>query len=154
MLLYPRGHGSGRGTNGWSGRELNKPVSHTHQSSILVKRSAVFRYGVAAVAVAAAAAVRLALEPVLGLYAPYLPFALAVIVASRFGGRGPGLAATALSLVAVPYFFLEPRYNIWVAAPHALAGLALFAVVGTIISFLIGQLRQKSARAGRTEHCP
>ena len=121
---------------------MARTQAHTRESGIIVTRSAVFRYGVAAVAVAAATAVRLALEPVLGLYSPYLPFALAVIVASRFGGRGPGLAATALSLVAVPYFFLEPRYTLWIAEPHALAGLALFAVVGTIISLLIGQLRQ------------
>ena len=78
----------------------------------------------------------------LGFYSPYLPFSLAVIVASRFGGRGPGLAATALSLAAVDYFFLGPRYALGVSEPFALAGLALFAVVGTIISFLIGQLRQ------------
>ena len=117
-------------------------MAHTHGSGIIAARSAVFRYGVAALAVAAATAVRLALEPVLGVYSPYLPFALAVIVASRFGGRGPGLAATALSLVAVPYFFLEPRYVLWVSEPHAVPGLVLFGAIGTIISFLVGQLRQ------------
>ncbi len=117
-------------------------MAHTHQSGIIAKRSAVFRYGVAAVAVAAATAVRVALEPVLGLHSPYLPFTLAVIVASLFGGRGPGLAATALSLVAVDYFFLGPRYAFGVSDVTSLAGLALFAVIGTIISFLVGQLRQ------------
>ena len=117
-------------------------MAQTHETGLTIERSAVLRYGVAAVAVAAATAVRLALEQVLGLYSPYLPFALAVIVASRFGGRGPGLAATALSLVAAAYFFLEPRYALWVSEPHALAGLALFGVVGTIISFLVGQLRE------------
>ena len=64
------------------------PVAHTRDSGITVTRSAVFRYGVAAVAVATAAAARLLLEPALGPYAPYLPFALAVIVASRFGASG------------------------------------------------------------------
>jgi PAS domain S-box-containing protein len=117
-------------------------VAHARQSAIIVKRSALFRYGVAGIAVAAAMALRLALEPVLGLYAPYLPFALAVIVASRFGGRGPGLAATAFSLVAVPYLFLEPRYTFRISEPFALPGLVLFAAVGTTISFLIGQVRE------------
>jgi PAS domain S-box-containing protein len=92
--------------------------------------------------VAAATAVRLALDPVLASNSPYLPFALAVIVTSRFGGRGPGVAATALSLISVSYVFLEPRYSLWVSEPHALAGLTLFSVVGTIISFLVGRLRE------------
>ncbi len=118
--------------------------AHTHESGIIVTHSAVFRYGVAVVAVAAAAAVRLALEAALG--SPYVPLTLAVIVASRFGGRGPGLAATVLCVAVVDYFFLGPPYGFGVPEPYALPGLALFAVVGTIISFLIGQLRQKSAR--------
>jgi PAS domain S-box-containing protein len=119
------------------------PLAHTHEwSRIGMIRSAVFHYAVAVTAVAAAAAVRLALEPALGLYSQYLSFVLAVTVASRFGGRGSGLAATALSLAASAYFFLEPRYSIQVSDSAAQAGLALFAVVGTIISFPIGQLRE------------
>ena len=132
-------------TAGRGGSEIS-PVAptqaHTRESGIIVKRSAVFRYGAAALAVAAAAAVRLALEPVLGLYSPYLPFALAVIVASRFGGRGPGLAATALSLVAVAYFFLEPRYASGSQSRTHWQASRCSPFVGTIITFLIGQLRQ------------
>jgi PAS domain S-box-containing protein len=121
-------------------------VAQTREAGVTIRRSAVFQYGVAALAVVAATAVRLALQPMLGVYSPYLPFALALIVASLVGGRGPGLAATALSLLAVPYFFLEPRYSLFVSEPHALPSLALFGVVGTIISVLVGQLRRESVR--------
>ncbi len=122
---------------------------------MIATRPATLRYGIAVGAVVAATAARWALEPLLGTYSPYLPFALAVIVASRFGGRGPGLTATALSLVSTDYMFLEPRYSFEVAELHTFSGLALFAVVGTIISFLIGQLRESlistAEKSGRLE---
>ncbi len=115
-------------------------MAHTHESGVIKVRSAIFRYGVAALAVAAATAVRLALERVAAL--DYSPFTLAIIVASRFGGRGPGLAATALSVAAIDYVLLQPRHALWISDPTVLPGLALFAVIGAIMSFLVGQLRE------------
>lgn len=118
---------------------------------VLRERSAAIRYAIAAGVVVAAAAVRLALDPMLGLYSPYLPFTLAVIVAGRFGGRGPSLAATAFSVLAVWYFFLEPRNSFLLPNLAAAGSLVLFAVVGTIISLLVGQLRQTLLSSARSE---
>jgi len=66
---------------------------------------AVWRYGAAALSVSVALLVRLSLFPMLGEHSPYLPFAVAVMVAARWGGRGPGFAATALSALGVDWCF-------------------------------------------------
>jgi two-component system cell cycle sensor histidine kinase/response regulator CckA len=108
------------------------------------------RYGLAAAGVAVALGVRWLLDPVLQTYAPYLPFTLAVMVAGRFGGRGPGLVATAASVLCSWYFLLEPRFS-FAATPSQLASLALFAVVGAGISFLTGQLHQALDSSRRSE---
>lgn len=99
------------------------------------------RYGVAVVATLAALGVRSAVDPLLGVHSPYLPFIIAIIVAARFGGRGPGLASTALSTLGVWYFFLEPRYSFRIASQEAASGLVLFLAVGSAIGILVGRLR-------------
>src|SRR5262249_44070661 len=56
-------------------------------------------YALAPVAVAIVFLARLALTPVLGDASPHLLFIPAVLVASGLGGLGPGLLATALSVL-------------------------------------------------------
>lgn len=103
-------------------------------------RSTLLHYGVAAVAVSCALEIRLLLVPVVGEVAPYLPFTLAIIIASRYGGRMPGFAATILSAGAVTWFLLEPRQSLSISSLPERWGLALFLLVGCAISFLIGAL--------------
>ena len=107
------------------------------------------RYGIAVLSVALAAVVRLALEPVLGADAPLPIFAAAVIVASWCGGLGPGLLATALSVLIGAYLFLEPRYSIFnYSDQYNLIRIAFFALTGTIFSLLNTWLRNSI----RAEH--
>jgi signal transduction histidine kinase/CheY-like chemotaxis protein len=56
----------------------------------------VLRYGAALLAVLAAAGVRWALQPAMGVAPPYITFYLAIVVAAAIGGFGPGLFATLL----------------------------------------------------------
>jgi len=98
------------------------------------------RYGAAVGFVAAAAGLRLVLEPVLGHRAPFLPMTLAVTMAAAFGGLRPGLLATGLSAVIGDYLFILPRFQ-WAAYPPDLANILLFTVVGTGISVLGGRVR-------------
>ncbi len=128
---------------------LRKSAMKSLMNSLLLREpaavtggTAVFRYGLAVLAVAAALLVRLSLFPVLGEHSPYLPFVVAVTIAARFGGRGPGFAATALSALAVAWFFLEPLHSLSIAVPSAAVGLVLFVGVGIAISLLVGQLRK------------
>jgi two-component system sensor kinase FixL len=60
----------------------------------------VYGYLVAAGAVAAAFVVRTALGPILGDSSPFLVFVLPVVFAVIYGGRGPGLLAGFLALLA------------------------------------------------------
>jgi PAS domain S-box-containing protein len=94
------------------------------------------RYAVAVIAVLAALGIRMALDPVLGSNAPYLVFVLAVVVAARFGGRKPGWLATALSTLAVAWFFLAPRGSFAVDTLPSATGLGLFLLVGVVVSYL------------------
>ncbi|HMD71405.1 MAG TPA: DUF4118 domain-containing protein [Bryobacteraceae bacterium] len=113
--------------------------------------SAAVRYLVAAAAVLAALGIRLAFDEPLSRHSPYLVFVLAIIVAARFGGRGPALFATALSVLATWYFVIEPRRSFAISDPQAVAGMAWFAVVGILISLLVGRLRRALLDSVRRE---
>jgi two-component system cell cycle sensor histidine kinase/response regulator CckA len=113
--------------------------------------SAGVRYGVAVFAALAALVVRIALDPVLGAHSPYLPSTLAVMVAAWFGGRGPGFAATAFSTLGIQFFLIEPRFSFAIAHREAVAGLALFVVVASLISVLVGNLRASQLAIARAE---
>jgi two-component system cell cycle sensor histidine kinase/response regulator CckA len=119
----------------------------------LFRREALGRYGLAAVSVAAALGVRWLLDPILEIYAPYLPFTLAVMVAGRFGGRGPAFAATAGGLLCSWYFLLEPRYTFVLANQAQALSMGLFVIVGAGIAILTGQLRQalEASRRGESQ---
>src|ERR1035441_4997608 len=81
----------------------------TGKSAVSSDQPVVLRYAGAAMAALAALGVRMALDPILGSQAPYVPFIIAIVMASRYAGRGPGLAATAISGLAVDWFYLQPR---------------------------------------------
>ena len=112
------------------------------------------RYAGAAMAALAALGVRMALDPILGSQAPYVPFIIAIVMASRYAGRGPGLAATAISGLAVDWFYLQPRGSLVVVDTNAAAALALFLLAGAIISLFVGQLRETLPFAARAEPAP
>ena len=126
----------------------------TGKSSVSSDQSVVLRYAGAAMAALAALGVRMALDPVMGSQAPYVPFIIAIVVASRYGGRGPGLAATAISAAAVAWFYLQPLGSLAIADPNAAAGLALFVLAGVIISFIVGRLHKSLLSAVREEPAP
>jgi nucleoside-diphosphate kinase len=95
----------------------------------------------------ALAAAGLALLCALTLWAPgasnplAIPSFVAAVVASAwFGGRGPGLVATALGFLAIDYFFEEPVYSLDISS----VGTAVDLVGFVLISVLVGAL---SARA-------
>src|SRR5690349_16663543 len=93
------------------------------------------RYGFAILAVALTFALRWQLNPYLGFQAPLLAFVGAVLLAAWHGGLGPGLAATALSLLVGSYYFLPPVGEIPLESA-SLIHMALFGVIGTTISVL------------------
>jgi PAS domain S-box-containing protein len=88
---------------------------------------------------------RLLLDPLLHGHALLLLFTLAVAVSGIRGGFGPGLLATLLGAFGIVYFF-PPKFTFFTIAPvylpDAARQLAAFIVVGVILSWLSGKLRQ------------
>jgi two-component system sensor kinase FixL len=86
-------------------------------------------YGFAAALVVFAFAVRLASTPVLGEQAVYLFFIPAVLIASSYGGFGPGLFATVLSLPLGHYFGPDTtdvsRADLITSGTFALVGIGM-----------------------------
>ena len=109
------------------------------------------RYAVAAGVALVTLALRIALDPVLGRHAPYLPFTVAIMVAALFGGTGAGLAATVISALGTLYFLIEPRDSFAIASLEAALGLVLFLIVGLVISMLIGRLRDSMLASAHAE---
>jgi PAS domain S-box-containing protein len=100
------------------------------------------RYGGASIGVVIAAALRMALDPLLGEELPLFIFAFPVIFAAWFGGLWPGLLATALSLTLGDYLFIAPRgsllqYNDLLT----LNRLSFLLFFGLVMSILAAQLR-------------
>jgi PAS domain-containing protein len=102
------------------------------------------RYAFAAACCALAFVSRLLLDPLLHEQAILLLFTLAVAASAIRGGFGPGLLATLLGAFGAVYFF-PPRFTFFTIAPEYLPDaareLAVFLVVGVILSWLSAELR-------------
>ena len=68
-----------------------------------------------------------------GVLLLYVP---AVMIVSWFGGLGPGLIATVLSVVLSTYFLLDPAYSFVIRSAADIAELAVFSFVAFLISLL------------------
>jgi two-component system sensor kinase FixL len=106
----------------------------------------VTRYLAAFGLVAVSLAVRAMLSDYFGTNVPYLQFFPAILVASWYGGFGPGVLATALSAVAALQFFLPPAGLAIESADDAVS-LALFTAIGIAIASLNGRLQAAHADA-------
>jgi len=111
----------------------------------------IWGYGIAALSVAAALTVsRL---PAIHLQdAPVSLFLCAVILSAWFGGVGPGLVATALSLLAFNYYFLPPIHSLGVK-PDEIPRLVIFTVSALFVGILSAAQRSatESLRRARDD---
>ncbi|WP_172642150.1 hybrid sensor histidine kinase/response regulator [Cylindrospermum stagnale] len=108
-------------------------------------RSRLKFYAVAVLAVCIALLLTLLLQPLLNPTIFILFFA-AVAVSAWYGGMEAGLLATALSTLAVSYFFLKPVFPLSVHALDSMIRLGLFVLVTILISSLNSQLRTAKKR--------
>jgi PAS domain S-box-containing protein len=91
---------------------------------------AILRYAVALLAVAAAAVVGLLLDRFLQTAPTVSLFLCAVLFAAWFGGAGPGLLATGLSILTFDYYFIPPTDSF---AAQAVPRLVLFAMTALFV---------------------
>jgi PAS domain S-box-containing protein len=107
------------------------------------------RYGVAALAVGVALLIKLLLDPLTVQNTPFLLIFSAIIVSAWYGGLGPGLMATGLSVLATDYFFLYPKGAL---SGFSVEGIdvAVFMLEGILVSVLTSSLRSARDRARRS----
>lgn len=91
------------------------------------------RCAVVVVSLACSSLLALALKPVLHNQAQLLPFTLAVIAASTYGGLIAGLVTTVLSFVIADFLFIEPVYKI-LTTPADYTLLFVFLIFGISLS--------------------
>jgi PAS domain S-box-containing protein len=106
----------------------------------VLDRPRVQAYLAATVAVAAAVVVRLLLHAWVSEGLPFLPFFIAVVAASTYGGFGPGVLAAALSTIAASW--IVPPEWLAVGDVSATGALVRFFFVGAVIAWLNDRLRQ------------
>jgi PAS domain S-box-containing protein len=103
-------------------------------------------YGVAVLAPAVCLSARWPLWPVLGESVPHMTFFPAVMIAAYFGGFWPGLLATLLGAAGANYFISYHLSSSPFTGINEVAALALFVLVGTIISGLSEALHRAHRR--------
>jgi K+-sensing histidine kinase KdpD len=110
-----------------------------------------YRYGLAIVLSAIALALSLALQDRFGNPFWFF-FAVAVIVSTWLGGRGPGWVSVGLSTVAVLYFFIPP-YRAWNVKPRDVPYFLTFVVCQVAVNGLISWRRdtEDTLRRARDE---
>jgi len=79
--------------------------------------------------------------PLVSQRTPFAFFFVAVMVASHYGGRNPGLVVIGMSALASDYFVLPPRYSFRLDAINFLEEL-VFISVALLLVYLISAQRQ------------
>lgn len=72
-------------------------------------------------------------------------FVVPIVIAAMRYGLGPSLGASVLSVAAINFLFVEPRFTMAVARPQDLGALALFIVVGVLVSVVAERARVADA---------
>ncbi|MEH2436754.1 MAG: ATP-binding protein [Nostoc sp.] len=102
-------------------------------------RSLLAPYAMTLLAVGSALQLTLLLQPLLKPTI-FLLFFPAVALSASYGGMKAGLIATALSTLAVSFFFLEPVFSLFVDNLDSIVPLGLFLLVTILISLLTSEL--------------
>jgi PAS domain S-box-containing protein len=109
-------------------------------------------YGAAVAATAAAALLRLALNPLIGENAvPFITFFPAVLFIAWYGGFRAGALGIVLSAVAADYYFVEPVHSFAIRSSADQVTLTVFIVVGFGIALLSHSQTRAVERADQAE---
>jgi PAS domain S-box-containing protein len=121
------------------------------------KKSQFWRYGVAVLAVAIALVVKLFLAIPIQQESPFMLFFIAILVSAWYGGMSAGLAATTLAALLCDYFFLTPKYVLFVADWEQGVRLGIFVLEAISICIAVTMLDSARRRAQQSQiaslHC-
>jgi PAS domain S-box-containing protein len=111
------------------------------------------RYGRAVLAVVLAMLLRMLLTwliPALEFRVPFALFFISVMVATLYGGRGPGVLAIVLSAVLAEYFILAP-INSFSFDNDGLVQIGVFICVALVVVYFMERLKIAESMARRSE---
>jgi PAS domain S-box-containing protein len=128
-----------------------RAISPTPELVRLVRASAGARYFFAVVCTASGIALRVTLEPLLGLQLPYVTLFPAVMVSAWLGGLGPGLLSTFLSSASAAILWLAPARALGLSSPGGVVGLVIFWAVCVTICCLHEVSRRAMRSVGEAE---
>jgi signal transduction histidine kinase len=106
-------------------------------------------YAVAVVITVLAVLGRLSLDAAWGTTKPFMLFFPALMIVGRLGGFGPGVLATAMSTLAIDYFWTEPFGRFHLPEAKNLTSFVIFVASGVLVSALNGSLHASMRRARR-----
>ncbi len=81
------------------------------------------RYAVALLATLVALLVRLALNPLLGDYVPYVTLFPAVAFCAWYCGIGPSILSVVLALIGAKYWFIPPAHSLRIIGTAQVVGI-------------------------------
>jgi signal transduction histidine kinase len=99
-------------------------------------------YAVALLATGLALLIRLALNPFLGDYEPYITLFPAVAFCTWYCGVGPSILSGILSLAGLRYWFMPPAHSLRVHGMQQAAGIVAFLFVSGIL-IAMGEARRR-----------
>jgi len=91
------------------------------------------RYAIAILATVVALLVRLALNPILGDYVPYILLFPAVAFSAWYCGLGPSVLSVVLGLLGTDYWFISPIHSFSILDKAQLVSIVAFVCVSAII---------------------
>lgn len=113
---------------------------------LIEPRSPAVRYGAAIVFFVAAALITLAISPLLQNVV-FVFFWPAVIGSAVFGGLGPAVLASVLSVAFADWFLIAPKFNFNLTSPAELVPLAVFLVTSVLVASMANTLQTARRRA-------
>jgi two-component system sensor histidine kinase KdpD len=91
-----------------------------------------------------------ALRSELSLGSDLLLFLLATVIVSLVGGFYPAFAAAVAASVLLNYYFVPPIHTFTISAPENVLALAVFIVIGSLVSRVVDLAARRSSEAARS----
>jgi signal transduction histidine kinase len=104
------------------------------------------RYAFALAATLAALLVRLALNPFLGDYVPYITLFPAVAFCAWYCGIGPSILSVIVALIATQYWFMGPAHSLRSLGTAQVLGILTFVSVSSVL-IAMGESRRRREEA-------
>jgi signal transduction histidine kinase len=107
-----------------------------------ISKATGMRYALALLATLVALLVRLALNPFLGDYVPYITLFPAVAFCAWYCGIGPSILSAVLALIGAKYWFIPPEHSLRIVGTAQVVGILAFLLVSSAL-VAMGEVRRR-----------